>query len=75
MSYYMPAPGAAPGYIFGRGGGEKLAEMVGAPLLGRIPLDPAIREGSDRGQPVALGSPDAPSARVFYEIAEALLRQ
>src|SRR5579884_2967723 len=74
MSYYLPAPGAEPVYIFGRGGGQQLAEMVGAPLLGQIPLDPAIREGSDRGEPVAL-APDAPSARVFYEIADALLRE
>ena len=73
MSHYLPAPGAAPVYIFGRGGGDTLAEMVQAPLLGRIPLDPAIREGSDRGLPVALGSPESPPARVFYEIADALL--
>ncbi len=73
MAYYLPAPGAEPVYIFGRGGGEQLAKLVGAPLLGQIPLDPTIREGSDRGEPVALGSPDAPSARVFYQIADALL--
>lgn len=75
MSYYLPAPGAEPVYIFGQGGGERLAEMVGAPLLGRIPLDPAIREASDRGEPVAAAAPDAPSAQVFYEIADALLRR
>lgn len=74
MSYFLSGPGAEPVYIFGRGGGEKLAEMVGAPLLGQIPLDPAIREGSDRGEPLTLASPDAPSARVFYSIADALLR-
>ncbi len=74
MSYYLPAPGADPVYIFGRGGGEKLAEMVGAPLLGQIPLDPAIREGSERGEPVTLSAPDSPSGRVFYQIADALLK-
>jgi ATP-binding protein involved in chromosome partitioning len=74
MSYFLPAPGADPVYIFGQGGGERLAKMVGAPLLGRIPLDPAIREASDRGEPVA-ASPDSPSAQVFYEIADTLLRR
>ena len=74
MSYYLSAPGAEPSYIFGQGGGARLAEMIGAPLLGLIPLDPAIREGGDRGQPVALTDPDAPSSQVFFQIADALLR-
>jgi ATP-binding protein involved in chromosome partitioning len=74
MSYYLSAPGAEPSYIFGQGGGARLAEMIGAPLLGLIPLDPAIREGGDRGQPVVLTDPDAPSSQVFVQIADALLR-
>jgi ATP-binding protein involved in chromosome partitioning len=73
MSYYLPAPGAEPVYIFGQGGGETLARMVGAPLLGKIPLDPAIREGGDRGVPVVVAAPESPSAKVFYAIADALL--
>jgi ATP-binding protein involved in chromosome partitioning len=72
MSYYLPAPGAEPVYIFGRGGGERLAGLVQAPLLGQIPLDPAIREAGDRGQPVTAVSPDAASALVFYHVADAL---
>ena len=73
MSFYVAAPGAPPSYIFGQGGGARLAEMIGAPLLGQIPLDPEIREGGDRGQPVTLTAPESPSARVFYKIADALL--
>jgi len=73
MSYFLSAPGAEPAYIFGQGGGARLAGMIGAPLLGQIPLDPVIREGGDRGQPVALTSPDAPASQVFYKIADALL--
>jgi len=73
MSYYLGAPGAEPTFIFGQGGGAKLAEMIKAPLLGQIPLDPAIREGGDRGQPVTLTHPDSPSAQVFFRIADALL--
>lgn len=73
MSYYVSAPGAEPAYIFGQGGGARLAGMIGAPLLGQIPLDPVIREGGDSGQPVALTNPDAPASQVFYQIADALL--
>jgi len=75
MSYFLSAPGAEPVYIFGQGGGEQLAQMVEAPLLGKIPIDLAIREGSDRGVPVTAGAPDAPSARVFYQITDALLKR
>ena len=75
MAYYLPAPGAEPDYIFGRGGGQRLAEMIGAPLLGQIPLDPALREGGDRGQPLTLTRPDAPASLVFEQIAAALLKE
>ena len=41
--------------IFGSGGGQTLADEVQLPFLGEIPLDPAIREGGDDGQPMVLG--------------------
>ena len=74
MAYYQSVPGAEPDYIFGRGGGQRLAEMIGAPLLGQIPLDPALRESGDRGQPLTLTRPDAPASLVFEQIALALLK-
>jgi len=40
--------------IFGSGGGESFAEDVDLPFLGRIPLDPAVREGGDTGRPIVL---------------------
>ncbi|MEH6724234.1 MAG: Mrp/NBP35 family ATP-binding protein [Qipengyuania sp.] len=52
---------------FGRGGVETAAERLELPFLGRIPLDLAIREGSDRGQPPACGT-DALAAP-FHDIA------
>lgn len=57
MSYFI-APDTAHRYdIFGTGGGERLAARYNIPLLGQIPIDMAIREGSDNGEPpVALGS-------------------
>ena len=41
--------------IFGTGGGEKLAQELGVPLLGSIPIDPFVSNGSDSGVPVILG--------------------
>ncbi|MFW6385397.1 MAG: P-loop NTPase, partial [Halodesulfurarchaeum sp.] len=40
--------------IFGSGGGEAFAESADMPFLGKIPIDPAIRSGSDEGQPIVL---------------------
>src|SRR3990172_2208572 len=53
--------------VFGRGGGQWLAEQFDVPLLGQIPLDPAICEGGDLGEP-ASGS-DSPVAQAFRELA------
>jgi ATP-binding protein involved in chromosome partitioning len=58
--------------IFGTGGGEELAEALGTSLLGRIPIDPRIREGSDAGVPLVISHPDAPAARSITEVAQQL---
>jgi ATP-binding protein involved in chromosome partitioning len=42
--------------LFGAGGGERLAHEIGVPLLARIPLEPAVSAGGDRGEPAALRS-------------------
>ncbi|MBU1227596.1 MAG: Mrp/NBP35 family ATP-binding protein [Actinobacteria bacterium] len=55
--------------IFGEGGGAALAADLGVPLLGTIPLLPALREGADRGEPVAIAAPDSEAAAAFEEIA------
>jgi ATP-binding protein involved in chromosome partitioning len=61
------------GEVFGFGGGERLAEELGVPLLGRVPLDPLLRECGDAGEPVMLAVPDAESAQELRRIAEAVL--
>ena len=48
--------------LFGSGGGEELAADIGAPLLGSIPVEPAVPAGSDSGHPVALGTGAAADA-------------
>ncbi len=40
--------------VFGKGGGDQLAQQIGVPLLGRIPIEAAVAEGGDSGEPVAL---------------------
>jgi ATP-binding protein involved in chromosome partitioning len=58
-------------YLFGKGGGIKMAQDLDIPLLGQIPLVQGIREGADDGVPVASidGRPDA---EAFREIARKL---
>ncbi|WP_436900568.1 P-loop NTPase [Halovenus halobia] len=56
--------------IFGSGGGQTLADEVQLPFLGEIPLDPAIREGGDDGQPMVLGEGEtSDKLREFAETA------
>jgi ATP-binding protein involved in chromosome partitioning len=55
--------------VFGTGGGERLAERAGVPLLARIPLAPAIREGGDRGCPIVLADPAHPASAAFRTLA------
>jgi ATP-binding protein involved in chromosome partitioning len=57
---------------FGSGGGDKVAEQAEAPLLGRLPLDPAVREWGDAGVPVVQAAPGSAAAARFVEIARAL---
>jgi ATP-binding protein involved in chromosome partitioning len=55
--------------LFGSGGGARLAAEIGAPLLGAIPLDPALARGGDAGEPVA-GDPRSTLGAVFARLAE-----
>ncbi|HET6954197.1 MAG TPA: Mrp/NBP35 family ATP-binding protein [Acidimicrobiales bacterium] len=58
--------------LFGSGGGEELATRLGVPLLGQVPLVPALREGGDAGAPIASIDPDGEAARTFARIAETI---
>ena len=59
--------------IFGSGGGLQLAEELGVPLLGQIPLVPALREGGDEGRPVMVTAPGSEAAEAFRAVAEAVV--
>ena len=58
--------------IFGSGGGADLAEALGVPLLGQIPLLPSLREASDAGQPFVWTHPDHPVTETYRKVAEQL---
>ena len=72
MSYFETPEGQR-FELFGRGGGEALADSLNIPLIGAIPLDPALGAGADRGEPVVVVRPDGPAARVFMEVAGRLV--
>jgi ATP-binding protein involved in chromosome partitioning len=55
--------------LFGAGGGEALAADLEVPLLGRVPLVPAVRQGGDDGVPVMVSDPEGEAARCFTELA------
>lgn len=56
-------------HIFGHGGARQTAEKLGVAFLGEVPLDIAIRETSDSGDPIVATQPDGPHAKAYMEIA------
>ncbi|HZT64399.1 MAG TPA: Mrp/NBP35 family ATP-binding protein [Acidimicrobiales bacterium] len=59
--------------LFGAGGGESLAQSLGVPLIGQVPLVTAVREGGDRGVPVTVSDPDGEASRAFAEVASKIV--
>jgi ATP-binding protein involved in chromosome partitioning len=62
-------------FIFGQGGGAKLAEMAQTKLLGQVPLVQGIRESGDLGKPAVLQDSDANTRNAFMTVAENALAQ
>jgi ATP-binding protein involved in chromosome partitioning len=58
--------------LFGSGGGDELAAAIDAPLIGRIPLDPRLREQADLGEPLVWAEPENETALAIYEVAAAI---
>ena len=57
-------------YLFGAGGGQDLADRLEVPLVGKVPLVPELREGSDAGRPVMAINPESEASQVFAAMAE-----
>ncbi|WP_040566122.1 Mrp/NBP35 family ATP-binding protein [Magnetospirillum molischianum] len=70
MSYYLCPNCGDEAHLFGHGGARAEAERFGVDFLGELPLDIAIRQGGDEGQPIVLARPDGPHARAYRAIAE-----
>jgi ATP-binding protein involved in chromosome partitioning len=70
MSYFACTNCHHESDIFGHGGGEKLAEAMDVPFLGRLPIYQPIREGSDSGVPLIIAEPASTAGRAFMTVAE-----
>ena len=62
-------------HVFGAGGGERMAERYGVPLLGSLPLDAAIREQGDAGVPVVAARPDSSVAAQWRALAARMVAE
>ncbi len=56
-------------FIFGEGGGVRMAEQYDVDFLGAIPLDKSIREGTDSGKPTVVAEPESRVAEIYRDIA------
>ncbi len=68
MSFFEDPDSGKKHYIFGSGGAKNLADAIGAPLLGQIPLDSRVTETSDSGKPISIAAPDHIISKTFKNI-------
>src|SRR4029450_1894482 len=62
-------PCGQPTEIFGHGGGRRMAEDMGIPFLGAVPIDTRVREGGDEGRPIVVAAPESAAGAAFIELA------
>jgi ATP-binding protein involved in chromosome partitioning len=67
--YQMTLPSGEVIDVFGAGGTERTAAQFGLPFLGAFELNPIIREGGDKGMPIALAGPESKLSAEFYAVA------
>jgi ATP-binding protein involved in chromosome partitioning len=72
MSWFIDSAGVRH-ELFGQGGGQAVATFAEAPLLGQVPLEPAVREWGDKGTPVVQAVPESEASRAFSAIAERVI--
>jgi ATP-binding protein involved in chromosome partitioning len=62
-------------HLFGEGGGQRMAQQYGVPLLGSLPLAIAIREQGDAGTPIVAAAPDSAAAQAYLATAQRLAEE
>lgn len=72
MSWFVDSAGVRH-ELFGKGGGQAVADFSEAPLLAQIPIDQAVREWGDKGTPIVQAAPDTVGGRAYLELAERLV--
>jgi ATP-binding protein involved in chromosome partitioning len=74
MSWFVDSAGVRH-ELFGRGGGQAVADFAEAPLLGQIPLEQAVREWGDKGTPVVQAAPQTEAAKAFTALAALVVQR
>lgn len=69
MSYFICPNCEEKHRLFGTGGGKRLADELGVPLLAEVPFFPAVLSGGDVGQPIVVSEPQSPAAQVLFDLA------
>jgi ATP-binding protein involved in chromosome partitioning len=72
MSWFIDTAGVKH-ELFGKGGGQAVADFSEAPLLAQIPIDQSVREWGDKGTPVVQAAPESPIGASFMKLAESLV--
>ncbi|MBI4584060.1 MAG: Mrp/NBP35 family ATP-binding protein [Planctomycetes bacterium] len=69
MSYFICPNCSHRHEIFRHGGGRRVAEQLGLPFLGEVPIDPDVVIGGDQGKPIVVRNPDSPATRAYRDLA------
>ncbi|MBN1514958.1 Mrp/NBP35 family ATP-binding protein [Candidatus Sumerlaeota bacterium] len=62
-------------FIFRSGGGQRIANSIGVPFLGGVPIDPKVADSGDKGFPIVHSHPDSEPAKAYKQIAESVAAQ
>ena len=73
MSWFECPHCGKPTALFGSGGGQRLADELGLPLLTQVPLYPRVMEGGERGTPIVAADPDSSAAKALRVLASRVL--